>query len=122
MPPETLRKVTSLPSLSCLSSPSLCVTWQFYPTKFLHSHEIGSKDYGVLNTLFGLPETSLVADVIGFFDAQPEFTVLESGLGVQKGSTFLSYEAIYNDIRKAVDNVHDKVRGRLPCLFVIMVD
>jgi len=87
---------------------------QHYPTRFLHSHEIGSDDYRVLNTLFGLPETSLVADVIHFFDSQAEYETLESGLGVQKGSTFLSYEAIYNDIRTAVDMVHEKVCGGCP--------
>eukprot|EP00730_Choanoeca_flexa_P008485 TRINITY_DN12495_c0_g3_i2.p1 TRINITY_DN12495_c0_g3~~TRINITY_DN12495_c0_g3_i2.p1 ORF type:complete len:531 (+),score=128.92 TRINITY_DN12495_c0_g3_i2:70-1662(+) len=81
---------------------------EIYPTRFLHSHEIGSRRFRVLNTLFGLPETSLVADIVDFFDTREEYTCVESGLGVQKGSTFLSYEAIYGDIRSAVDRVHDK--------------
>jgi hypothetical protein len=97
----------------------------------LHSHEIGSSRFQVLNTLFGLPDTSLIVNVIDFFDNHPDYTRAADQLGVTtvsgarpryprrpahaariQGSTLLTYESIYTDIRIAVDAVHDKVPSR----------
>lgn len=79
-----------------------------YPSTFLYSHEIGSKRFNVVNTLFALPETSLFADMVSYFDNHEKYTRTDDHLGVQRGQVYLSYESMYTDLRHAVDKVHEK--------------
>uniref|UniRef100_A0A914SK09 Uncharacterized protein n=1 Tax=Parascaris equorum TaxID=6256 RepID=A0A914SK09_PAREQ len=89
-----------------------------YPNKFLHLSE--NRVY-VLNTLFNLPETYLVACLVDYFDNSPRYVSLVNAFysfffetqektGVKSGELFMSYRSIFQDIRSAVDWVHFDVR------------
>uniref|UniRef100_A0A914ZGR3 Cytosolic purine 5-nucleotidase n=2 Tax=Parascaris TaxID=6254 RepID=A0A914ZGR3_PARUN len=74
-----------------------------YPNKFLHLSE--NRVY-VLNTLFNLPETYLVACLVDYFDNSPRYVSTQEKTGVKSGELFMSYRSIFQDIRSAVDWVH----------------
>ncbi|VDN03634.1 unnamed protein product [Thelazia callipaeda] len=76
---------------------------ELYPNKFLHLSE--NRVY-VLNTLFNLPETYLVACIIDFFDNSPNYTPTGDRTGVKSGDVYMSYRSIFQDIRNSVDWVH----------------
>ena len=72
-----------------------------YPNKFLTLDE--SRVY-VLNTLFNLPETYLLACLVDFFTNSKEF--VREATGVRSGELFMSFKSIFQDVRRAVDWVH----------------
>ncbi|CAB3382178.1 Hypothetical predicted protein [Cloeon dipterum] len=75
--------------------------YELYPNKFLQL------DYNrtyVLNTLFNLPETYLLACLIDFFTNSSDF--IREKTGVKGGDIFMSYKSIFQDVRNAVDWVH----------------
>ncbi|KAM3725680.1 Cytosolic purine 5'-nucleotidase [Dirofilaria immitis] len=76
---------------------------ELYPNKFLHLSE--NRVY-VLNTLFNLPETYLVACIIDFFDSSPDYAPTEDRTGIKSGDIYMSYRSIFQDIRNSVDWVH----------------
>ncbi|XP_050296337.1 cytosolic purine 5'-nucleotidase isoform X2 [Anthonomus grandis grandis] len=80
--------------------------YELYPNKFITLDE--SRVY-VLNTLFNLPETYLLACLIDFFTNSPDYTKTDTG--VKCGELLMSYQSIFQDIRNAVDFVH--LRGEL---------
>ncbi|XP_044738301.1 cytosolic purine 5'-nucleotidase isoform X2 [Chrysoperla carnea] len=75
--------------------------YELYPNKFLQLDE--SRVY-VLNTLFNLPETYLLACLIDYFTNSRQYTASVNGIKV--GELFMSYQSIFQDIRGAVDWVH----------------
>lgn len=75
--------------------------YELYPNKFLQLDE--SRVY-VLNTLFNLPETYLLACLIDFFTNSPQFT--RDKTGVKKDELTMSFNSIFQDVRNAVDWVH----------------
>ncbi|KAK4883563.1 hypothetical protein RN001_006882 [Aquatica leii] len=75
--------------------------YELYPNKFLTLDE--SRVY-VLNTLFNLPETYLLACLVDFFTNSPQYTGSKNG--VKCGELFMSFESIFQDVRSAVDWVH----------------
>ncbi|XP_017782621.1 PREDICTED: cytosolic purine 5'-nucleotidase isoform X2 [Nicrophorus vespilloides] len=75
--------------------------YELYPNKFLTLDE--SRVY-VLNTLFNLPETYLLACLVDFFTNSPQYT--KSKTGVKCGDMFMSFKSIFQDVRNAVDFVH----------------
>ncbi|XP_068912154.1 cytosolic purine 5'-nucleotidase isoform X1 [Tenebrio molitor] len=75
--------------------------YELYPNKFLPLDE--SRVY-VLNTLFNLPETYLLACLVDFFTNSPQYT--KSLTGVKCGELFMSFKSIFQDVRNAVDWVH----------------
>ncbi|XP_059615128.1 cytosolic purine 5'-nucleotidase isoform X1 [Phlebotomus argentipes] len=75
--------------------------YDFYPNKFLKLDE--SRVY-VLNTLFNLPETYLLACLVDFFTNSKEYTREKNG--VRCGQLFMSFKSIFQDVRGAVDWVH----------------
>ncbi|CAL8077494.1 unnamed protein product [Orchesella dallaii] len=77
--------------------------YELYPSKFLSLDE--SRVY-VLNTLFNLPETYLLACLIDFFSHTPDTQIEPTG--VRCGDLFMSYKSIFQDVRNAVDWVHEK--------------
>lgn len=79
---------------------------EFYPNKFL---QLSDKRVYVLNTLYNLPETYLVACVIDYFDSAPEYQPSCDKTGVKNGEVVMSYKSVYTDIRSAVDWVHFNV-------------
>ncbi|ODN06226.1 Cytosolic purine 5'-nucleotidase [Orchesella cincta] len=77
--------------------------YELYPSKFLSLDE--SRVY-VLNTLFNLPETYLLACLIDFFTNASDTSIEPTG--VRCGDLFMSYKSIFQDVRNAVDWVHEK--------------
>ncbi|KAI6241714.1 5' nucleotidase family [Aphelenchoides fujianensis] len=76
---------------------------ELYPNKFLH---LSDKRVYVLNTLFNLPETYLVACAVNYFDGAEEYQPTSDKTGVKSGEVIMSYKSIFTDIRNAVDWVH----------------
>ncbi|EYC32967.1 hypothetical protein Y032_0002g536 [Ancylostoma ceylanicum] len=76
---------------------------EMYPNKYL---QLSESRVFVLNTLFNLPETHLLAYLIDFFDTHPDYTPLEDKTGLRGGDVLMSYKSIFLDCRSAVDWVH----------------
>lgn len=75
--------------------------YELYPNKFLQLDE--SRVY-VLNTLFNLPETYLLACLVDFFTNSPGYNKTKTG--VKCSDMFMSFKSIFQDVRNAVDFVH----------------
>ncbi|XP_028046489.1 cytosolic purine 5'-nucleotidase isoform X3 [Monomorium pharaonis] len=75
--------------------------YELYPNKFLQLDE--SRVY-VLNTLFNLPETYLLACLIDFFTNSPQYS--REKTGVKEGELTMSFKSIFQDVRNAVDWIH----------------
>ncbi|XP_037920038.1 cytosolic purine 5'-nucleotidase isoform X2 [Hermetia illucens] len=75
--------------------------YELYPNKFLKLDE--SRVY-VLNTLFNLPETYLLACLVDFFTNCPQYSSEKTG--VKWGELAMSFKSIFQDVRRAVDWVH----------------
>ncbi|XP_032295447.1 cytosolic purine 5'-nucleotidase isoform X3 [Drosophila virilis] len=75
--------------------------YELYPNKFLKLDE--SRVY-VLNTLFNLPETYLLACLTDFFTNSKDFVRVERG--IKAGDFLFTYKSIFQDVRRAVDWVH----------------
>ncbi|CAD6193043.1 unnamed protein product [Caenorhabditis auriculariae] len=75
-----------------------------YPNKYLPLTE--SRVF-VLNTLFNLPETPLISQLIDFFDKHPDYTSLPDKTGVSGGDVIMTYKSIFQDCRRCVDWVHE---------------
>lgn len=77
--------------------------YELYPNKFLQLEE--NRVY-VLNTLFNLPETYLLACLVDFFINSPQYAEQVDKTGVKYGELFMSFRSIFQDVRGAVDWVH----------------
>merc|ERR1711962_622004 len=77
-----------------------------YPNKFLQLDD--SRIY-VLNTLFNLPETYLLACIVDYFTNHAQYTRAKEGFKI--GDLFMSFKSVFQDVRNAVDFVH--MRGEL---------
>ncbi|XP_038070687.1 cytosolic purine 5'-nucleotidase-like isoform X2 [Patiria miniata] len=76
---------------------------KLYPNKFLALKSNDERLF-ILNTLFNLPETYLLACLVNYFITSQDYTETETG--VKKGDLMLSWESIFEDTRNAVDYVH----------------
>ncbi|CAM1317234.1 NT5C2 (predicted) [Pycnogonum litorale] len=76
-----------------------------YPNKFIQLDE--SRVY-VLNTLFNLPETYLLACIVHYFINSPDCRRSDDHKGVFQGNLFMSFKSIFQDVRSAVDWIHNK--------------
>jgi len=76
---------------------------EIYPNKFLQLDD--SRIY-VLNTLFNLPETYLLACIVDYFTNHAQYTRANEGFKI--GDLFMSFKSVFQDIRSAVDYVHMK--------------
>ncbi|XP_002741392.1 cytosolic purine 5'-nucleotidase-like [Saccoglossus kowalevskii] len=77
-----------------------------YPNKFIQvSKETENRIY-ILNTLFNLPETYLLACLVDFFSTSEQY--VPNKCGVSHGDLFMTWKGIHQDVRAAVDWVHDK--------------
>lgn len=74
--------------------------YDLYPNKFLQLDE--SRVY-VLNTLFNLPETYLLACLVDFFTNSPKYQREQTGVKVGELQLFMSFKSIFQDVRSAVD-------------------
>ena len=89
--------------------------YELYPNKFLQLDE--SRVY-VLNTLFNLPETYLLACLIDFFTNSPQYS--REKTGVKEGELTMSFKSIFQDVRNAVDWIH--IQGDLKIKTVEKID
>ena len=80
----------------------LKIVKKFYPNKYLNYDE--SRVY-LLNTLFNLPEIYLLACMINYFTTSDEFHRQDTG--VSNGDVFISFKAVFQDIRLAIDQIHN---------------
>ncbi|CAH1258469.1 NT5C2 [Branchiostoma lanceolatum] len=78
---------------------------ELYPNKFIQAQPNDDRIF-VLNTLFNLPETYLVACLIDYLTNAPGHVMEKTGVRI--GDVFMSYMGIHNDVRAAVDWVHMK--------------
>ncbi|CAD5118793.1 DgyrCDS7473 [Dimorphilus gyrociliatus] len=74
-----------------------------YPNKFIQPNE--SRIF-ILNTLFNLPETYLLACLVDYFCNSDGY--VRDTTGVRCGEMLISYKSIFEDVRGAVDWVHIK--------------
>eukprot|EP00095_Tigriopus_kingsejongensis_P004821 maker-scaffold769_size100554-snap-gene-0.20 protein:Tk04821 transcript:maker-scaffold769_size100554-snap-gene-0.20-mRNA-1 annotation:"hypothetical protein TcasGA2_TC002083" len=74
-----------------------------YPNKFIQLDD--SRIY-VLNTLFNLPETYMLACIMDFFSKSSEYKEVPQGYSV--GDLVMSFKSIFQDVRNAVDYIHFK--------------
>ncbi|XP_059099517.1 cytosolic purine 5'-nucleotidase-like isoform X1 [Tigriopus californicus] len=72
-----------------------------YPNKFIQLDD--SRIY-VLNTLFNVPETYMLACIMDYFTNSSEYK--EVPQGYKFGDLLMSYKSIFQDIRNAVDYIH----------------
>ncbi|XP_014261029.1 cytosolic purine 5'-nucleotidase isoform X2 [Cimex lectularius] len=90
--------------------------YELYPNKFLQLDE--SRVY-VLNTLFNLPETYLLACLVDFFTNSPQYSCKDK-TGVTCGDLFMSFKSIFQDVRSAVDWIH--LQGDLKSMTIKNLD
>ncbi|XP_034295883.1 cytosolic purine 5'-nucleotidase isoform X1 [Pantherophis guttatus] len=75
-----------------------------YPNKFIQRDD--TDRFYILNTLFNLPETYLLACLIDFFTNCDRYSSCDTGF--KDGDLFMSFRSMFQDVRDAVDWVHYK--------------
>ncbi|XP_077593386.1 5'-nucleotidase, cytosolic II, like 1 isoform X2 [Stigmatopora nigra] len=76
---------------------------QYYPNKFIQRDDTAR--FYILNTLFNLSETYLYSCVVDFFAKCSRY---KCGLkGYCHGDLFMSYRSMFQDVRDAMDFIHD---------------
>ncbi|KAK2908939.1 hypothetical protein Q8A67_004776 [Cirrhinus molitorella] len=96
-------------------------TRELYPNKFIQRDD--TERFYILNTLFNLPETYLLACLVDFFSNCDRYsrgrelsclarTTSNKGrlceTGFKNGDLFMSFKSMFQDVRDAVDWVHFK--------------
>lgn len=76
--------------------------WNYYPNKFIQRDD--TKRFHILNTLFNLTETYLLACLVDFFAHCPRY--LNCDTGYKHGNLFMSFCSMFQDVREAMDYVH----------------
>uniref|UniRef100_A0A8C1D3Z7 5'-nucleotidase, cytosolic IIb n=2 Tax=Cyprinus carpio TaxID=7962 RepID=A0A8C1D3Z7_CYPCA len=79
-------------------------TRELYPNKFIQRDD--TERFYILNTLFNLPETYLLACLVDFFSNCDRYSSCEKGF--KDGDLFMSFKSMFQDVRDAVDWVHFK--------------
>ncbi|MEE6485935.1 hypothetical protein FKM82_014457 [Ascaphus truei] len=79
-------------------------TREQYPNKFIQRDD--TDRFYILNTLFNLPETYLLACLVDFFTNCDRYTSCEKGF--KDGDLFMYFRSMFQDVRDAVDWVHYK--------------
>ncbi|KAM8919574.1 cytosolic purine 5'-nucleotidase-like [Pelodytes ibericus] len=77
--------------------------WDIYPNKFIQRDD--TKRFHILNTLFNLSETYLYACLVDFFKNCSRYVNCDTGY--RHGNLFMSFRSMYQDVRDAMDYVHD---------------
>lgn len=77
--------------------------WESYPNKFIQRDD--TKRFHILNTLFNMSETYLYACLVDFFSNCSRYVNCETGY--KHGNLFMSFRSIFQDVRDAMDYVHD---------------
>uniref|UniRef100_A0A8C8VLY1 5'-nucleotidase domain containing 4 n=1 Tax=Pelusios castaneus TaxID=367368 RepID=A0A8C8VLY1_9SAUR len=77
--------------------------WNFYPNKFIQRDDM--KRFHILNTLFNLTETYLYACLVDFFTNCSRYVNCDTGY--KHGNLFMSFRSMLQDVREAMDYVHN---------------
>ncbi|XP_007567135.1 5'-nucleotidase, cytosolic II, like 1 isoform X1 [Poecilia latipinna] len=75
----------------------------YYRNKFIQRDD--TDRFYMLNTLFNLSETYLYACLVDFFTRCTRYSNLRKGF--QHGDLFMSYRSMFQDVRDAMDFIHD---------------
>ncbi|CAL8321433.1 unnamed protein product [Lota lota] len=75
----------------------------YYPNEFIKRGDIDR--FYTLNTLFNLSETYLYACLVGFFTHAKRYT--NHLKGFQHGDLFMSFRTMFQDVRDAMDHIHE---------------
>ncbi|XP_008302244.1 5'-nucleotidase, cytosolic II, like 1 isoform X2 [Stegastes partitus] len=75
----------------------------YYPNKFIQRGD--TERFYILNTLFNLSETYLYACLVDFFTRCSRYTNLLEGF--QHGDLLMSFRSMFQDVRDAMDFIHD---------------
>ncbi|KAM6902705.1 5'-nucleotidase, cytosolic II, like 1 [Xenentodon cancila] len=75
----------------------------YYPNRFIQRDD--TERFYILNTLFNLSETYLYACLVDFFIRCSRYT--NHPKGFQHGDLFMSYRSMFQDVRAAMDFIHD---------------
>ncbi|XP_061589381.1 5'-nucleotidase, cytosolic II, like 1 isoform X2 [Cololabis saira] len=75
----------------------------YYPNKFIQRDD--TERFYILNTLFNLSETYVYACLVDFFIRCSRYTNLLKGF--QHGDLFMSFRSMFQDVRDAMDFIHD---------------
>ncbi|KAM6984845.1 5'-nucleotidase, cytosolic II, like 1 [Aplochiton taeniatus] len=75
----------------------------YYPNKFIMRGDIDR--FYILNTLFNLSETYLYACLVSHFTRSTRH--INHQKGFQYGDLFMSYRSMFQDVRDAMDHIHD---------------
>lgn len=76
---------------------------KYYPNKFIQRDD--TDRFYILNTLFNLSETYLYTCLVDFFARCTRY--INAVTGYQHGDLFMSYRSMFQDVRKAMDFIHD---------------
>ncbi|KAK2871335.1 hypothetical protein QQF64_002506 [Cirrhinus molitorella] len=76
---------------------------EYYPNKFIQRDD--TDRFYVLNTLFNLSETYLYACLVDFFTKSSRYKNWKKGF--KHGDLFMSHRSMFQDVRDAMDYLHD---------------
>ncbi|KAG7476654.1 hypothetical protein MATL_G00085120 [Megalops atlanticus] len=76
---------------------------EYYPNKFIQRDN--TDRFYILNTLFNLSETYLYACLVDFFTNCSRYANCQKGY--KHGDLFMSFRSMFQDVRDAMDYVHD---------------
>ncbi|XP_051765083.1 5'-nucleotidase, cytosolic II, like 1 isoform X2 [Ctenopharyngodon idella] len=76
---------------------------EYYPNKFIQRDD--TDRFYVLNTLFNLSETYLYACLVDFFNRTSRYKNCLKGF--KHGDLFMSHRSMFQDVRDAMDHLHD---------------
>ncbi|KAG9263329.1 cytosolic purine 5'-nucleotidase-like [Astyanax mexicanus] len=75
----------------------------YYPTRFIQRDD--TERFYILNTLFNLSETYLYACLVDFFTGCSRYKNCQQGF--KHGDLFMSYKSMFQDVRDAMNYLHD---------------
>ncbi|KAG7282587.1 hypothetical protein CRUP_018706 [Coryphaenoides rupestris] len=76
---------------------------KYYPNQFIQRDDI--ERFHTLNTLFNLSETYLYACLVNFFTRAKRYS--NHLMGYQHGDLFMSFRSMFQDVRDAMDHIHN---------------
>ncbi|XP_043106400.1 cytosolic purine 5'-nucleotidase-like [Puntigrus tetrazona] len=76
---------------------------EYYPNKFIQRDD--TDRFYVLNTLFNLSETYLYACLVDFFTKSSRYKNCQKGF--KHGDLFMLHRSMFQDVRDAMDHLHD---------------
>uniref|UniRef100_A0A8C9VWV0 5'-nucleotidase, cytosolic II, like 1 n=1 Tax=Scleropages formosus TaxID=113540 RepID=A0A8C9VWV0_SCLFO len=80
----------------------------YYPNRFIQRDN--TDRFYILNTLFNLAETYLYACLVDFFSSCTRY--INKLKGYRHGDLFMSFRSMFQDVRDAMDYVHDTKKQR----------